>query len=188
MTVEEIFSNLSSHMVKGLMVHDQIAHAFGFLNLQGYQKCHEYHYFEESKNYQKLNNLYLRYYHKLIMENNTDRPQIIPQNWYKYTKSDVDAGTRKNAIRDLLKKWIDWEKETNELLASCYKELCEQGHIFGAMKIKEFLLDVGEELAGAQEKLIALEAMNYDMAQIVAEQEQLYEMYKNKLHEDDSND
>ena len=40
MTVEEIFSLLSTHMAKGLMIHEQLATAFGFLNLCGYRKCH----------------------------------------------------------------------------------------------------------------------------------------------------
>lgn len=170
------------------MIHSQIAQAFGFLNLRGYQKCHEYHYFEESKNYHHLNDFYLRHYHKLITENGAERPQIIPQNWYKYIKSDVDNNTRKNAIRDLMKKWVEWEKETSDLLESNYKELYEQGHIFCATEINKFLQDVREELAGAQEKFIALESMNYDMSQIIAEQQQLFELYRNKLHEDDNND
>ena len=56
MTSEEIFSHLSSHMIKGLMIHDQLASAYKFLNLCGYSKCHEYHYFEESRTYRCLQN------------------------------------------------------------------------------------------------------------------------------------
>lgn len=188
MTVEEIFSNLAAHMAKGLMIHSQISRGFGFLNLRGYQKCHEYHYFEESYNYYNLHDFYLRHYNKMIEEPAAEAPQILPQSWYKYNKSDVDAGTKRNAIKDFMKKWVDWEKETKDLLAANYKELVEQGHIDEAMKIAEYLHDVSEELAHAYEKQIDLESMGYDMPQIVAEQQQLFDLYKNKLHEDDDND
>ena len=188
MTIEEIFSNLATHMAKGLMIHSQLSHGFGFLNLRGYQKCHEYHYFEESHNYHNLHNFYLTHCGKLIEESTPETPQIFPPSWHKYDKSDVDAGTRKNAIKDFMKKWIDWEKETKDLLAMNYKELVEQGHIDEAIEISKYLRDVSDELAHAREKYIDLEAMNYDMSQIVAEQQQLFDLYKNKLHEDDDND
>lgn len=35
-SVEEIFSKLASHMIEGLMMHDQLASYFLFLNLNGY--------------------------------------------------------------------------------------------------------------------------------------------------------
>ena len=51
MTVEQIFSEIINHMVKGLMVHEHLANYYDFLGLQGYRQCHEYHYKEESCSY-----------------------------------------------------------------------------------------------------------------------------------------
>ena len=39
MTVDEVFSRLTAHMVKGFMMHDQMATAYNFLGLKGYKKC-----------------------------------------------------------------------------------------------------------------------------------------------------
>ena len=191
MTVDEIFNKLAAHLEKGLIIHNQIADGFGFLNLIGYQKCHEYHYFEESKNYRAFNAFYLVNYYKMIKYEPTDNPQIVPQNWYKYSKTDVDVSTKKNGIRELLKKWVDWEKETQDLLAACYKELYGINELAAAFYLQELIAEVSDELRGAQEKFINLEAMNYDLSQIVSEQEQLYEKYNEKikhLYEDDIND
>ena len=44
MTREEIFTSLLNHMVKGLMVHDQMANYYDFLGLEEYKDCHEKHY------------------------------------------------------------------------------------------------------------------------------------------------
>ena len=191
MTIEEIFSQLAAHMAKGLIVHNQIADGFGFLNLKGYQKCHEYHYFEESSNYRYLIDFYLGHYYKMIKIEPIADPQIVPQNWYKYSKMDVDAGTKKNGIRELIKKWIEWEKDTQELLQSCYKELYGINELAAAIYLQKLITEVSDELKGAQEQYINLEAMNYDLSQIIAEQQTLYEEYKKKINnivEDDDYD
>lgn len=188
MIVEEIFSHLSAHMIKGLMIHDQLASAYDFLNLRGYRKCHEYHYFEESKNYRCLQTYYSEIYHKVIEEEKIDNPEIIPQNWLKHTKMDVDANTKRSAIRELMKKWVDWESETKTLLEQSYKQLFELGEIGAAIKIKDFLEDNCYELAHAEEKQINLEMIGYDLVKIIDEQNSLYEEYCskiNKIFEDD---
>lgn len=170
MTIEEIFQKLSAHMKVGLILHDHIANAFSFLNLQGYSKDHEQHFFEESKNYRHLQNYYLGHYHKLIADNPIEKSQVIPISWYKYTRMDVDINTKRTAIKDLIKKWVDWEKETKDLLETSYKELYELGEIAAAIEIQTFICDVDDELRQAQELQINLESMNYDMPQIIAEQ------------------
>ena len=44
MTIDEIFAELGAHMIKGLMIHNQMMVYYDFLYLPGYSKCHEYHY------------------------------------------------------------------------------------------------------------------------------------------------
>ena len=181
MTVEEIFIKLNEHMIKGLMMHDQMASAYSFLNLCGYQKCHTYHYFDESCNYRCLQDFYLENYHKLIPETEIKNPEIIPNTWYKYTKTDVDTNTKRTAVRDMIKMWVEWETDTKKLLEESYKELYDMGEIYASRKILCFLEDVGHELKKAQDKYINLEAINYDINYIVNEQRDLYHKYKNKI-------
>ena len=188
MTVEEIFSHLAAHMIKGLMIHDQIATAYGFLNLCGYKKCHEYHYFEESYNYRCLQDFYLNTYHKLIPEEKIENPAVIPSSWYKYSKIDVDANTKRSAVRDMMKKWVDWEQDTKTFLESSYKQLYDQNEICAALKIAALLKDVSKEWQYASEKHINLETSGYDISAIIAEQQPLCKKYWEKMkciYEDD---
>lgn len=182
MTVEEIFAKLSAHMIKGLMIHDQFSKAYGFLNLCGYQKCHQYHYYEESYNYHCLRDYYLNNYSKMIPEEKIEDPAIIPVNWYKYTKKDVDINTKRGAIQTMMNKWADWEKETKALLESSYKELYDAGEVCAALKISYFLQDVAKELKYVQTKLIDLETEGYNMSSIIGEQKELYCKYEEKIH------
>lgn len=191
MTVEEIFSRLSAHMVKGLMIHDHFATMFNFLNLCGYRKCHEYHYFEESLNYRCLQNFYLDHFNKLIVEEKVEVPDLIPANWFKHERMDVDASTKRTAIREIYKQWVDWETETKQLYESSYKELYELGEIAAAIKISYFIEDVSAELTRAREKQLNLESHGYDMVAIIDEQKSLYNSYVKKIKEtfeDDDND
>lgn len=191
MTIEEIFSNISTHMAKGLLIHNQMASLYGFLNLKGYQKCHEYHYYEETCNYRHLQNFFLSHCNKMIHENSIEQPDIIPNNWYKFTKKEVDVNNKRSAVKDLMKKWVEWEKETKTLLELSYKQLYELNEINCAIEIMYFIKDVGKELVDAQETYINLESMGYDIVYIIDRQPDLYTQYCKKIkeiHEGDEND
>lgn len=181
MTVEEIFAKILAHMAKGLMIHDQINHAFGFLNLCGYQKCHEYHYFEESKNYKDLQDYYLKEFFKLLPFENIENPQIIPISWFKHNSFDVDTNTKRNAVKELTQKWIEWEKDTKQELIAYYQELYNLKEICAMLKVAQLLEDVDNELKIAQSKYLNLEAINYDIVSIIEEQQMLYDKYNKKI-------
>ena len=183
MTVEEIFSTLAAHMQEGLLVHQQLADIYSFLNLCGYKKCHEYHYYEESRNYRCLCNFYMEQYYKLIppKDPKTKTKELIPSSWYKYEKIDVDANTKRTAVKEMMQEWVNWEKETKKLLETSYKDLYEQEEICAAMKIAYFLEDVSKELKHAQKKQIDLDSSGYDLPSIIKEQKSLHKEYKKKI-------
>ena len=185
MNIEEIFSLISEHMVEGLMTHSQLSDYFGFLGLEGYQICHKYHYFEENSNYRKLCDYYLKHYNKIIMERPFSNPNLIPNSWYQYTKSDVDIQTRKTAIQSGYEKWIEWEQETKNFYEKCYQDLIDLDEVAAAEEIKTYILDVSEELAQAYQHNLMLMANSYDISDIIMEQNELVVKYKNKLKEID---
>ena len=103
-TVEDIFAEIAAHMIKGLMIHDQMADYYCILNLKGYAKCHEYHYWEESKNYLYLKHYYFKHHSKLLKEVAIENPKMVPASWFNYTKEDVDVNTKRNAVKTGLEK------------------------------------------------------------------------------------
>ena len=181
MTCEEIFSEMSAHMVKGMMFHEQMSNYYDFLGLKGYRDCHEYHFLQESCMYRKLCRYYVNHYNKLIPEMEFDQVSEIPESWYSHTRQDVDIATKRNAIKSGLTKWVEWETETKELYSNMYKELLENGSVATAEFIADFVKDVDQELKKATEYWLNKEAMNYDMGVIVAEQTDKKEKYKSKL-------
>lgn len=181
MVVGEIFAKLKNHMLEGMVFHDQMARYYDFLNLKGYKRCHEYHYFEETVGYRKLCRYFMNHYQMFIPFSNMDNPKVIPESWYRYTRQEVDTGTKKSAIKTGIEKWVKWEKETKQLYQDMHKELMNIGEIAAAKKVGCYVCDVDYELKYAERRHIDLESINYDLPTIVMRQHELHEMYKEKL-------
>lgn len=181
MTVDEIFSKIFEHMLIGIQFHDDMVRAHDYLNLNGLSLLHVYHAREEKDNYLHLSHYYLSRYAKLLSIENLSEYKIIPETWYKYSTYVVDNNTKRNAIKELMEKWIKWEQETKKLYQEMRQELTVLGEIAAALYIDQYIIDVDEELHDAQKKLIRLETINYDLVEITNWQEHLYKKYKKKL-------
>ena len=183
MTIEEIFSRIAKHMVEGLMTHSKLADFYHFIGLKGYAKCHEYHFFIENISYRKLSDYYLCHYGKLIEDQQFRNPDIIPENWIGHTRADISDETRRNSIQSGVEKWVIWERQTKSLYQKMYDELVKLGEIAGSEFIMELIKDVDYELADAEQEWIEKKAMNYDVNDIVLEQEDKMKKYCNKSKE-----
>ena len=181
MTCEEIFKELAEHQVKGMMIHEQLANYYDFLGLPGYRDCHEYHFLHESCMYRKLNRYYINHYNKLIPEMEFEQVSEIPESWYSHSRSDVDVNTKRNAVKEGLTKWVEWETETKNLYSNMYKEIMENGNVAAAHFLEEYIEDVDCELKKATKYWLNKEAVNYDMTVIIGEQKWKSEKYKNKI-------
>lgn len=170
MTIAEVYSNISAHQIKGLMIHSQMADYYRFLGLPEYAKCHEHHYKKESCNWRKLSRYYIEHHNKLIEEMPIDNPKTIPQTWYQYTRQAVDVNTKKKAIRTGLNMWHDWESDTKIMYERYISDLIDNGHIADAMFVKRFLHDVDKELTKVEAYLLNKESAEYDMPLIISEQ------------------
>ena len=178
MTVEEIFNKLASHMVEGIMYHDDMAKAYDFLGLSGFARCHDYHHICETKEYRQLSHYYSTHFHKLIKLEQLKQPQIVPDSWYKYTTLDVDTSTKRNAVKELMEKWVAWEKETKILYQTMRRELYSINEVAAALEIDCLICDVDEELTWAEKKWIKLETVGYDIQLIVEWSNELHKKYK----------
>ena len=181
MTVDEIFNKLASHMREGVCYHDEMARAYEYLALYGLSKLHICHACEEKEGYLLLSHYYMTHYFKLLQLENIPEPKLIPETWYKYTTQVVDGGTKRNAVKELMEKWIKWEQETKKLYQEMRAELIQIGETAAALYIDQYICDVDKELSHAQKKLIRLESIGYDLVEIINWQERLYKKYTKKL-------
>ena len=181
MTCEEIFSKLAEHMIKGMMVHEQLANYYDFLGLPGYRDCHEYHFLHETCMYRKLCRYYVNHYNKLIPEVEFEDVSEIPETWYKYERKDVDSATKKNAVKNALTKWVEWETETKTLYSQMYQEMLNNGSVASAEFLLEYVNDVDCELKKANMYWLNKEAIGYDLGTMISEQKSKKQKYESKI-------
>ena len=180
MTIDEVFTKLITHMSKGIQIHNLFSQAYDFLGLYGFSKCHEYHYLDEIQGQQCLLHYFSHHYHKLVTIETFTVSEIIPESWRKYTTMAVDSNTIRQAVKDLMEKWVQWERDTKLLYQQMYQELVAINEIAAAEKIKCYILDVTEELKHAEKKIIKLESLGYDINTIIKWQQPMYKKYKKK--------
>ena len=181
MAIDELFSELSGHMIKGLMIHDQMSDYYDFLSLRGYKRCHEWHYMKEMSDYRRLHRYVINHYGKLIEEKRIDDPEAIPSSWYRYSRDEVDASTKRSAVRTGIEKWVAWEKETKALYQRAYKELMDMKEEAMAIFLQDYIEDVDCELKWAERKAKELADVDYSLAYIIGEQKRLHDKYKRKM-------
>jgi hypothetical protein len=100
MTIDESVNIIVSQMLGGVMLHAQLSHFFNFLGLKGYAECQKYRYYEESSSYMDLNDYYICHYNKFVSDDRVENQNIIPADWYNFTRFDVNEGIR---MEDLYK-------------------------------------------------------------------------------------
>ena len=181
MTVEDIFNKIASHMAEGISYHEELIKAYSFLGLWGYVKQQEYHYYEEVHNYKQFEHYYMTHYFKLLEIKIEEQKEFISQSWYKYTAQSVDIGTKRSSIKDLMNKWIQWEKETKKLYEEMYLELTNLREVAAAIKVQKYIEDVSEELSSAQKEQLNLEAIGYNLDVIIDWQSDIKKKYKKKI-------
>ena len=64
--LQQLYSDLINRMKQGVEMHEQLADYYGFLNLPGYQKCHEYQMLCELLTYRKAKDMYMKEYNQLV--------------------------------------------------------------------------------------------------------------------------
>lgn len=67
--VQQLYSSLMDRMRQGTEMHEKLADYYNFLNLPGYQKCHEYHMLCELLTYQKAKDEYMKEFGQLVQPN-----------------------------------------------------------------------------------------------------------------------
>lgn len=217
--LQALYSELINRMKQGVEMHEQLADYYAFLNLPGYQKCHEYQMLCELLTYRKAKDMYMKEYNQLVqpthmvsgmlsnMANNANNNQqnqmnstnmsngmtsmtnsgknyaanVVPTNWYNYTRYDVDAGTKRSAVKDGFRKWLEYEKETRQYLSEMAQRLEQMNEREAARKLDHLIEHVEKEIQTAENKMMDLESTGYDMSYILQQQNELQHHYAEKI-------
>lgn len=164
MTAEEVFSKVASHIIEGVMVHDDLAQYYDFLAIPQYREMHEHHAKEEFCNYHKICRHYMSTHNRLLPNIRASQRDIIPEGWMRYSRDDVDVATKKQGVKNGLTLWWGWEEETKDFLKEMMAELTD---IEDRCVVRSLLDDVIKEAKCAHEKCLRLKAVDYNLGQFL---------------------
>lgn len=186
MTVEEISSLVAQRLLQGSMNHQSFAKYYSFLGLEGYKLFHQHQYYEQSCTYLKFTFYFLQHYNRFVPKFSTETLStfaIIPDNWYDYSREDMDINTRRNAVKNGLQKYVHWEKQTKKVLEDCYSQYMNISQIALGLKLKDYLQKIDKEIKKAELCLLQISATDYDMPTVISQQEKLKKKYGKKLEQ-----
>jgi len=149
MTTEEIFTKIDGRMTEALMMHQKLYIYFLFLNEKGIAEKHLERYLEESENLADLNSFYTESYDKMIPKSEVGTPAVIPDAWYRYSRTDVDADTKRMSVLNGLTKWKEWEEETRSMYSTMYSRLMENGDVEAADYVVSLARNAAKEMREA---------------------------------------
>lgn len=180
MSVDEILSEMAAHMTEGIMIHETLMNGYLFLGLPGYSACHKHHYLSETNNYIKLRSFQTTHTNTIIRNTfkGSSVPDIIPRFWYDYDRGSLPASVRKDAIKSFSDIWVDWETDTRDEYSVYYTELLSLGDVTAAEFVKNYILDVEEELSFAKDERLKLQSTDFDIVFIMEEQKLMEEKWK----------
>lgn len=181
MAIGEIFAELRKHALKGLMFHHQMAEFFTFLGLPGYSEMHHYHELEENLLLKKLNDAYILHVGEMVQEEDPGSVEAIPKSYYRINRQETDVSWRRKAVKEAMIKWRDWEKGTDALYKELRYRLAADNELFFAVRIAARCEDVGGETAEAECLLFDLESVEFDMKEILRDQERMKKRYADKI-------
>lgn len=177
---KDVFSVINTRQITALMFHDEMADLFDFLCLRGFKRMHEYQYLAESAEHRTLKRYYLNHHGMLLPDEEIDPVDVIPDDWYQYTRMDVTPAVRKQAVQKALEQYKEWECGTKALYEKCAAYLMAWQKISDFNKVNELVKDVDMELKYLERLCIELKAVEYDCAYIEMLQDKYHEEYKEK--------
>ena len=179
----EVFNDISRHLIKQLMFHEQWADIFDFLNMRGFKRQQEYYFLLSNAKLRGVHRYAINHTGKLIRDLEIENIKEIPESWYNYSKQDVDNNTRKQYIKDIFAKWVSWLRDTKQMYQDKFKTLTDNKYIACANKVNDLIKKVDKELKYISRQMLEYQSVDWDLQYLVWKQDCIHEEYAEKEKE-----
>ena len=105
--------------LENLMIHDEMANFFNFLNLQGYKRWHENEHLENITKNRLINRFIISKGYLPLNVQNTEQFNIIPAEWHTHNMTEVSGKytleVTKQSFKDYLERMLFSKNATEEI-------------------------------------------------------------------------
>jgi len=179
----ELLSNINDRYHMALHFHRESADLFWFLSLQGYATLHEFQLLEEGETQRKIKRYIFDIYGVPIVDNVATGTSLFSLLTQGQKRHELTSDVCWNAIKRAWEAYETWELETLQEYERIAHELFSQGDIVTFNFVSDIIKDVGEEVRNISNELSRLKTMDFDLPQIIGEQEDIRERYLKKMKE-----
>lgn len=174
----QLLSQINDNYLMAITAHREMADVCWFGYLAGYAMLHEYQLLDESMTQRKLKRYITSTYHTFAPDNlpksaNIAEPLIGGKN-RKTMKTEESWKTVKEVFR-IHQKWEESSLAKYQRIAA---ELLASGEVSTFNFVGEIIKDVKAELVYVTDKMIELNAHDWDMPQIISEQSDYVERFE----------
>lgn len=176
----EFLQEISNNYNTAVAVHRELADVFWFLGgcTHGYAMWNEYQLIDESLTQRKIKRYITSTYHTFIPDELPKSANIAEPLLNGKNRKTLKMEEMWRIIKEAFRFYREWEEQTLELYQQIAAKLASNGEISAFNFVGEIIKSVKIELDYITDKTIELNSMNWDMAQIVAEQDTLTERYE----------
>lgn len=179
----QLMSQINDNYQIAIAVHRELADVFWFIYMPGYAMLNEYQLLDESMTQRKIKRYITSTYHEFVPDKlpksaNITEPLIVGKN-----RKTLKMENSWNIIKEAFRIHQEWEESALEEYQRIAAELASKGDIAAFNFVGEIIKDVKAELVYVTDKVIELNAMDWDMAQIVADQTDYFERFERLIRE-----
>lgn len=174
----ELLNDINNNYHIAVAVHRELADLFWFVYMPGYAMWHEYQHLDESMTQRRVRRYMTETYHMFVPERLSESANITEPLLSDKNRKHLKTEESWKIIKEAFQIYCEWEEMTLKEYQRIAKELFNNGEISAFNFVGEIIKDVKAELVYLTDKTIELNAMDWDMTQIVAEQPDYFERYE----------
>ena len=170
-----LLEQVNNRFCAAVSFHQNQANVFHYLALGGFNALHEYQYLCESLTQRKIKRFIISTYHQLKPDETVEDFKPSIQNKLRLDLTSTDVW---QCVKDSFSAYRKWESSTLEYYENIAKQLSSSGDIIGYDFVKNLAIEVHAELAHLTDIVIGHNAIEWDMSQILDDQDILLERYR----------
>jgi len=180
--MENMICKLNNIISKAVIFHNESCLLFNFLSLNGFSKLHEFQAITEGITQRRIKEFASSRYEIAIVDESMDN-NLIKQLIKGQKRNDIKQEERKSIIRESWIQYMEWEQFALGEYEKLAQEMSKLGDVVAERFIGKICDEVFDELEGVKYRLDAYIGMDFDTAQLQAEQDVLFGEYERKLKE-----
>ena len=165
MAAVDILGSVADRLVGGMMFHSDHADLCSWLGVGWLAALHEDGYKHDSACLRRVHRMSVRFCGLMAQDGRQQRTHSLDA-YHSTARWDVMCDVRRQALRDAMHDWVDWESGTVQVLAGAYRRLYDCGETTLAEGIKAVAEDTEKELSHARDLLCEMEAVGWDMSHV----------------------